>query len=90
MTLEKTTLQKLILSVRSGWDFTGTDISVQDLKDMKNWVIDRWETEWAIAGFQGWVPSVHWVAESEETLAQIRAELATRTRTGPYPTRTRD
>jgi len=78
MTLEKTTLQKLILSVRSGWDFTGTDISVQDLKDMKTWVLDRWDTEWAIAAIHETTPPAHWIAESEETLAQICAEIAIR------------
>ena len=36
MTIEKTILADLINAVKNGFDFTSSDITINDLKEMKN------------------------------------------------------
>ena len=45
---------------------------------MKKWVTNRWEDEWLLASYYDTSPPDCWIKESEETLAQINAELAIR------------
>jgi len=78
MKIKKTILADLINAVKNGFDFTSSDITINDLKEMKKWVTDRWENEWLLASHYDTSPPDCWIKESEETLAQINAELAIR------------
>ena len=75
---EKEILEKLKKARLNDFDFSGKDISVNDLKEMREWIEDRWETEWAIAELHNTCPPEDWLKESREIMLQICTELANR------------
>ena len=75
---EKEILEKLKKARLNDFDFSGEDISVNDLKEMREWIEDRWETEWAIAELYNTCPPEDWLKESREIMLQICTELANR------------
>ena len=75
---EKEILQKLIDAAKNAFDFSGQNISVDDLEEMEEWVLDRWETEWAIAELHNTCPPEYWLKESRQIMLQIKTELAAR------------